>query len=791
MLGRLLILTGLLLTFSGRLSFAQEGHVYKLDVSGKGLRPQYSTVKGWGGKNLKGDVIRANSYYFEYNGKPMSIVAGEFQPQRYPESEWEDAIIKMKAAGLNTISSYIYWTLIEPEPGKFDFTGRNNIRRYAELCKKHGMRIFLRPGPFNNSEILIGGLPAWFYGKPCTERSNQKAYLNYVKRYYTKLAEQLKGYFWDQGGNIIAVQPENELGLAPDSWNTLFQGGVDDGYKGPKGNEYTEEYYNLYKIAHEAGMLSPIYTVTSWGATGPLPTKRFMPTYGGYMYLGPPGEKNSPLTLFSSQGNQFIGKVPVGFCEIGTGSPDREDFRPNPPEASYLSTAMGLFGGTPTTFMGYYMFHGGSDPMHPVYGFMPKFYGLPLISYDFNAPIGEYGNIRSSYYFLRPFNLFLQNFVDEYADGEVVKQSDPVTNPEDDRLRVIAKSNNDSGFIFAMNYGNIHPLSDKNNIHFEITTSEGNLEFPKYESLNIKSGDFAIIPFNLKLSNGVKLVYATAWPFIKIIRNGEQWIFFHDISGCNAEFKLETKNLINVEINGGSKVGEDTWSLKAGRNSEIIITGKNKEKSHLVLLTEGDAEHITEINRKNKKMLVLSGQPALEDGKDYKICSLGKNKITFDLFPSSEKIEADGQTLKGVEDGLFDRFTFETAPRKLKYSVDSVNEEKTVVRMDKAEFKGLNNIYMSVDYDGNICRLFDISKGLLIGDSYYKGKPWNLSLKRFEKQLNGDGVMLRIAPRLEGAKEETTQNGILLDLNQITASNKLHIKKVDLIPEYKFTFKLF
>ncbi len=107
MLGRLLILTGLFLTFSGRLSFAQEGHVYKLDVSGKGLRPQYSTVKGWGGKNLKGDVIRANSYYFEYNGKPMSIVAGEFQPQRYPESEWEDAIIKMKAAGLNTISSYI------------------------------------------------------------------------------------------------------------------------------------------------------------------------------------------------------------------------------------------------------------------------------------------------------------------------------------------------------------------------------------------------------------------------------------------------------------------------------------------------------------------------------------------------------------------------------------------------------------------------------------------------------------------------------------------------------------
>ncbi|MHB8339048.1 MAG: beta-galactosidase [Ignavibacteriaceae bacterium] len=791
MLGRLIIYIGLILIFCGRSLLAQEEHLYKLDVASKGLKPQHEYVKGWGGKNPKGDVIRANSYYFEYNEHPMSIVAGEFQPQRYPESEWEDAIIKMKAAGLNTISSYIYWTFIEPEPGKFNFTGRNNIKRFAELCKKHNMRIFLRPGPFNNSEILIGGLPAWFYGKPCTERSNQKAYLNYVKRYYTKLAEQLKGYFWEQGGNIIAVQPENELGLAPDSWNTLFQGGVDDGYNGPTGSGYTEEYYNLYNIAHYAGMLSPIYTVTSWGATGPLPTKKFMPTYGGYMYLGPPGDKNSSLTLFSDQGSQFLGKVPVGFCEIGTGSPDRDDFRPNPSKESYLSTAMGLFGGTPTTFVGYYMFHGGSNPMHSVYGFVPKFYGLPLISYDFNAPIGEYGNIRSSYYFLRPFNLFLQNFVDEYADGEEVKQLNPVNNPEDDSLRVIAKSNNDSGFIFAMNYGNIHPLSDKNNIHFEITTSKGIIDFPKYTNLNMKSGAFAIIPFNLKLSNGVKLIYATAWPFIKIKRNGEQWIFFHNISGCNAEFKLAKENLADVVIRGGQEVGDDTWSLKASRNSEIIITGKNKKKTHLVLLSEDDGEHITEINSKNKNFLVLSDQPVLEDGKDYKICSLGKNKFTFDVFPASERIESDGHIFNGSNDGLFDKFNYESTPIKLNYSVDSVNEEKTVVRMNTAEFNGLNNIYMSVNYEGNICRLFDINKGLLIGDNYFKGKPWELSLKRFEKQLKGDGLMLRIAPRLKGAKETTTQNGILLNLDQIITSDKLHIKKVNLIPEYKFNFKIF
>jgi len=791
MFNKLFFIFGLFLLLLYKPLQAQDSIVCQINVTGKGLKPEYQTLKDSGGKNPDGDIIRANSYYFEYNGKPLSIVGGEFQPQRYPVAEWEDAIIKMKAAGLNTISSCIFWTLFEPEPGKFNFSGRNNIRYFAELCKKHNMNILLRPGPFNNAEMLIGGLPVWFYGKPFSERSNNKDYLHFVKRYYTNLANHLKGYFWEQGGNIIAVQPENELGLAPDSWNTLFQGGVDDGNKGPVGKGYTDHYYNLYNLAHEAGMLCPIYTLTGWGPSGPLPIKKFMPTYGGYMYLGPPGDKNSSLTLFGDQGSEFLGKVPVGFCEIGTGSPDRNDFRPNPPIESYMSTAMGLFGGTPTTFVEYYMFHGGSNPLHPDYGFVPKFYGLPLISYDFNAPIGEYGNIRESYFYLRPFNLFLQNFVDEYANCESVNQKDPVQNPEEDRLRVIAKSNNDSGFLFAMNYGNIHPLSDKNNVHFKIKTSKGDIEFPQYTNLNIKSGDFAIMPFNLLLSNGVNLISASAWPFIKLKRNGEQWIIFHNISGCDAEFKFSRTNLKNVIVTGGKKVGDYSWTLKAGRNSEIEVTGKDYKRVHLVLISENDAEHITEINYKGKKVLVLSEQPVLEDGDNYKINSFGKNDFKLDIFPAINSIQSRGRIIKAVKDGMFSQFNYESSPKILKYSVDSVDSEKTVVRINSSEFKGLENIYMNVEFKGNICRLFDISKGLLLGDNYYNGKPWKISLRRFKEQLNNDGLMLRISPELIGSNETTTRNGILLNINQIIESHKLQIRKVDFEPEYKFIFKMF
>lgn len=96
------------------------------DVRGAGLHPQVKgAVANWGGAGPRGRLT-ANTCYLERDGKPLPIVADEVQFQRLPVEEWEPAIVQMKGAGLNTISSYVFWNQIERRKGAFDFSGRKH-----------------------------------------------------------------------------------------------------------------------------------------------------------------------------------------------------------------------------------------------------------------------------------------------------------------------------------------------------------------------------------------------------------------------------------------------------------------------------------------------------------------------------------------------------------------------------------------------------------------------------------------------------------------------------------------
>jgi beta-galactosidase len=781
------VLHGILCMIVCLLGHASVAQTFDVDVRQKGLTPNETALPAWGGKNTSGDVVSANNYYFELNGKPLVIIAGEMQPQRYPAEEWEDAIVKMKAAGLNTISFYVYWSLIEPEPGKFDFSGRNNIRQFVELCKKHGLYVFLRPGPFNNSEIFLGGLPPWHYGMVHNERSNDPGYLKYVQRYYRRLAAHLKGYFWDDGGNIIAIQPENELSHAPISWNTLFEQGVGDGYPGPQGAGYTAHYEHLYDIAKAAGMNSPIFTMTSWGATGPLPTDHFVPTYGGYMYLGPPGDANSALTLFDEVRSSYTGKVPVGFCEVGTGSPSRGSYRPDVPAASCLCTALTLFGSQETLFFGYYLFHGGTNPLHPVYGFMPKWRDLSYMSYDFDAPVSEYGLLRESYFDLRPFNYFLNDFSESLANTQVVDFDRPVRDPQADSLRLIARADHDRGYILAANYGNLKALSARNNVHIRVKTSAGSISIPQVARLNIGSGDFAIIPFNYRLATAVTLVSATAWPFGHISKNNEDWYFYHSLSASDGEFVLAGKGIRSVTCENGSRAKKDVWILKAGGDGQLTIHTTGRQVIHLVLLTEEQARHSTEVTIAGQRTLLLSNQEVMEDSVSHTllVTSPGMNRFQLKAIPGVDRLKIDGQDITAQKAGIFSVFSYQVPERKIHLEIDSINSEKTVLKVSPDQFDGLDDIELKVNYLGDICRVFDISQGMIKGDNFYNGQPWDITLRRFKSMLAGDGLLFRVGPKLLGVEQSSASNGMLLDLKNKLGGNPPSLKSLTAVPVYK------
>lgn len=76
---------------------------------------------------------------FFLNGEPFTIIGGQMDPQRIPPEYWRERLAKASAMGLNTIFSYVYWNLLEPEPGEvWNFRGQSSLFR---SCSDH------HPGP--------------------------------------------------------------------------------------------------------------------------------------------------------------------------------------------------------------------------------------------------------------------------------------------------------------------------------------------------------------------------------------------------------------------------------------------------------------------------------------------------------------------------------------------------------------------------------------------------------------------------------------------------------------------
>lgn len=148
---------------------------------------------------------------FVIDGQPLPILAGEIHLIRVLPEFWETRILQAKAMGLNAMSVYLMWNSIEAEEGKFDFTGHNDVRRFAELCQKHGMWLLVRPGPYVCAEVDWGGLPYWLGTKNISKlRGVDPVKEPYDRRYIIKVGEQIAGMEMHKGGPILMVQIENE-----------------------------------------------------------------------------------------------------------------------------------------------------------------------------------------------------------------------------------------------------------------------------------------------------------------------------------------------------------------------------------------------------------------------------------------------------------------------------------------------------------------------------------------------------------------------------------------------------
>jgi hypothetical protein len=145
------------------------------------------------------------------DGKPFALLGGQLHYFRYPESEWRDLLLSAQAGGLNTIDTVIPWNLHEPQPGQFDFSGIADLPRYIDLCAELGLLVIVRPGPYICAEWENGGFPAWLTVQPGLElRVDNPAYLQALRRWFDRLLPMLAERQTTRGGPIILCQIENE-----------------------------------------------------------------------------------------------------------------------------------------------------------------------------------------------------------------------------------------------------------------------------------------------------------------------------------------------------------------------------------------------------------------------------------------------------------------------------------------------------------------------------------------------------------------------------------------------------
>ncbi|XP_051725984.1 beta-galactosidase-1-like protein 2 isoform X1 [Ctenopharyngodon idella] len=157
--------------------------------------------------------LRADSTHFTLEGAPFLILGGSIHYFRVPKAYWRDRLLKLKACGLNTLTTYVPWNLHEPERGVYLFQEQLDMEAYIRLAGELGLWVILRPGPYICAEWDLGGLPSWLLqDKKMKLRTTYSGFTSAVNSYFDHLIPRITPLQFKNGGPIIAVQVENEYG---------------------------------------------------------------------------------------------------------------------------------------------------------------------------------------------------------------------------------------------------------------------------------------------------------------------------------------------------------------------------------------------------------------------------------------------------------------------------------------------------------------------------------------------------------------------------------------------------
>jgi len=703
--------------------------------------------------------LGVNSRYLELDGRPWLPIMGEFHYSRYPAGEWETELRKMRAGGVDIVASYVFWNHHEQTEGVFDWTGRRDLGHFVRLAARAGLRFFLRPGPWVHAESRNGGFPDWLLATGAL-RCNDPRYLERVARLYREIGVQLRGLLWSEGGPVLGVQLENEYH-----------------HTGPgAGAEHIAE---LKRLAVAAGLTVPLYTVTGW-PTLDIPPREVVPISGAYpdgFWFDPGPMPPSGVFVFNTsraigemgnvEGTPAGGRIdklhyPFFLAEAGGGMHVSYHRRPVLSTDDVAATALVQIGSGASLY-GYYMYHGGTNPRPGLNETQASGYpnDVPILGYDFRAPLGQYGQMRPSYGRLRTLHQFVAAFGAGLAEMESVLPIGATVDPDDrSRLRVALRGAADRGFLFINNHVRHHPMPAFAAVRLRVESTEGPIDLP-HAPVDIPSGAYAIWPIGLGIG-AARLRYATVQPLTRWTHDGCQTLVCFSHPEIAAELAFDPATVLGIEApeawREAGQAGQDGLIRPppAAEPQRFAIVDATGVRHTVLLLPQAVADQCLVVRIAGRDRLVLCAHGVYPDGDTLVVSAPHDQDLLVSIYP------ADDLAPGAARPGGFVDYRAGAAPIALPpVEVEPLIDNPTppAMRMgppvswrkgpvplapDDASYDqatrlrlrlpdqiptGQGRVLLAIDYLGDAARLY--ADGKLVDDHFYDGEPWLVGVDRF------------------------------------------------------------
>ena len=707
--------------------------------------------------------------YLTKDGKPWFPIMGEMHYSRYPEKYWKESLCKMKAGGVDIVSSYVIWIHHEEIEGSYDFSGDRDLRAFAAACRECGIKLFLRIGPWCHAEVRNGGFPDWLLKKPFVSRTNDEHYFECVEKWYAKIYSMVSDFLCadDKSDNtVIGVQIENEYGHC---------GGMN-------GDEGEEHMRRLTELARKVGFNVPLFTATGWGGAmtgGLLPvmggycdapwdprTTEIEPS-GNYIFTHERNDHNIGSDHGFGAGITFdLSKFPYLTAELGGGLQMTYHRRTEAAPADIGAMSLVKLG-SGVNLLGYYMYHGGTNPDGKLTTLQEsKATGspndLPVKNYDFRAPVREYGQVSDTLRELKLLTWFVHDFNDDICTTKAIIPDDNPLDPSDmTNLRYSFRSDGKSGWLFVNNYVRRNHLAEHKAVTISVPKSvcPDGITFPP---LDISDGDYFFLPFNMKCGSDV-IESATATPLCRIRResgatNGgsDMYVFYARANVTQASASNEEFFRFKDEAAEGATGVSSSNGAGSGKGAKNILVLSRKDALNAWKTSSGALVITDGVLMQNEfGEDVLSGRGGMrfavypplkkapvgfvykgsvsknlyKDGEDFKFAVYEREAVySYGAVPGCVYSSAAGETSSGI---------------KLRIDVSSLVD----FLRGRADNSDINDCFIRFFYEGNMARLYATVNGerKLIADNFFSGKEyaWEIGLKRF-LPLNTDFSALEL-----------------------------------------------